>query len=207
MDSSFDTKAAEWDDNPMKVKRAEQAAKLISEIQFASYSSIVDFGSGTGLLGMNLTNLFSEVHLVDSSRGMLNAAQSKIATAQINNVTTQQAESLSELQSKHSAIATLMTLHHIPDVTAFFREAYSVLDKSGTLIIADLYEEDGSFHKDEPAFDGHDGFNIEELSTIAESNGFAVQRVEQFYEILKKNYEGREVPYPLFFFVATKVGE
>jgi len=196
--------ASVWDKSPVKVERAEITAAKIKEVHFESYNSIVDFGSGTGLLGVHLKDTFAHVHLVDSSEKMLQAAQTKIAEANINNIETHQVDRLSELTSKHSAIATLMTLHHIPDVNEFFTDAYSVLEDNGIMIIADLYKDDGSFHKHNPTFNGHNGFNVSALTAIAENTGFTIQCVEQYYEIWQENFDGVEVSYPLFLFVVKK---
>ncbi|MDW6005211.1 class I SAM-dependent DNA methyltransferase [Vibrio mangrovi] len=204
MSHYFDSVASSWDSNPMKVERSKVTAERVKEIGFQSYDSIVDFGSGTGLLGVQFRDTFTHVHLADSSQEMLNVAQKKIDEADISNIHTHQIERLSELNSKYSAIVTLMTLHHIPDVKGFFADAYDVLESRGTMIIADLYQEDGSFHQHHPEFSGHNGFDIPELVAIAESSGFIVQSTEQYFEIRKKNDDGVEGVYPLFLLVVKK---
>ena len=97
-----------------------------------------------------------------------------------------------------------MTLHHIDSVKDFFTDAYNLLEQKGALVIADLYEEDGSFHKHNQSFKGHNGFDIHALSNIAESVGFMVEKIEPYYEIRQENFEGKLVSYPLFLFVAKK---
>lgn len=204
MTSYFDSVASSWDDNPMKIKRATTTAAKVKEVEFVSVNSVVDFGSGTGLLGVQLRDLFTNVHLADSSAKMLEVANSKIESAQLENIQTHQIESLSELDSQYSAIVTLMTLHHIPNILGFFQEANRVLEEGGALIIADLYKEDGSFHKHVPDFDGHNGFDVTELKAIAEQAGFNVEQLEPYFEIVKENEAGEKVAYPLFFLVAKK---
>lgn len=204
MNNYFDSVASQWDQNHLKVERAEVTAQKIKDVSFKSYSSLVDFGSGTGLLGVQLRDVFEKVHLIDSSSEMLKVAQTKIAEAGLCNIETHHIDRLADLTSNYSAIATLMTLHHVEDVNQFFVESFNILDDSGVLIIADLLAEDGSFHKNNPAFNGHNGFDISELSDIAEKNGFIVQSVEQYYEIWQENFENEKVAYPLFFFVAIK---
>jgi len=200
----FDSVASQWDKNPLEIERAEVTARKIKDINFNSYASIVDFGSGTGLLGVQLRDLFGKVHLIDSSNEMLKLAQAKIAEAKLCNIETHYADRLADLTSNYSAIATLMTLHHVVDINQFFADSYKILNDAGVLIIADLFAEDGSFHKQLPAFNGHNGFDLSVLSEMAEKNGFIVQSVERYYEIWQENFEGQEVAYPLFFFVAKK---
>lgn len=204
MSNYFDSVASSWDDNPMKVERAEMTAARVKQVHFESDNSVVDFGSGTGLLGVQLRDMFDQVHLADSSGAMLQVAQNKIEQAHLSNIHTHQIENLSDLSSKHSAIVTLMTLHHIPDVKGFFLDAHDALESRGTLMIADLYKEDGSFHAHHPDFTGHNGFDVEELKAIAESSGFVVQVADQYYDIQRQNEEGVAVSYPLFFLVVKK---
>lgn len=204
MSNYFDSAASDWDKDPMKVERAETTANKIKEIAFHSQHSVVDYGSGTGLLGVHLKDIFDNVHLVDASSEMLRVADEKIAAANIENIYTHCVDQLTKLGDKFSAIASLMVLHHIHDLQKFFTEAFHTLEDNGTLIIADLYKDDGSFHKHDSLFDGHNGFDIAELSLIAEQAGFVVESVEQYFEIWKENYQEERVPYPLFLFVAKK---
>ncbi|PMH44488.1 hypothetical protein BCU68_03015 [Vibrio sp. 10N.286.49.B3] len=204
MTNYFDSVADNWDSNTLKIERAKITAKKIKEIPFSSFNSCIDFGCGTGLLGVQLKDTFAQIHLADSSNEMLKVARSKLATSKITNVETHYVTGLSDLASRHSAIVTLMTLHHINSVKDFFIDAYNLLEQKGSLIIADLYKEDGSFHKHNQSFDGHNGFDVIALSNIAESVGFKIEKIEQYYEIWQENFEGKEVPYPLFLFVATK---
>ncbi|MCP3850056.1 MAG: methyltransferase [Gammaproteobacteria bacterium] len=204
MSNYFDSVADNWDSNVQKVERAKITAQKIKEIDFHTCNSCVDFGSGTGLLGVQLKDKFSEIHLVDSSNEMLRVARNKLADAKVTNVETHYVNGLSDLSSNYSAIVTLMTLHHIDSVKDFLTDAYNLLEQKGILIVADLYEEDGSFHKHNLSFNGHNGFDVHVLSTVAESVGFKVEKIEQYYEIWQENYDNKMVPYPLFLFVARK---
>ncbi len=200
----FDELAHEWDSNPAKVERARCTADKIAALNFADGHSFVDFGCGTGLLGMQFYQSFTQVHLVDSSAQMLRVADEKISRFELDNVLTHHIDSLQQLPGQHSAIASLMVLHHIKDVRTFFIEAYQSLNPSGLLIIADLYREDGSFHKGNPDFDGHNGFDINQLQDWAASVGFENSQAEHYYDVWHENYAKQRVAYPLFLFVAQK---
>lgn len=204
MTDYFDTLASTWDSNPDKVSRAEATAKKIKEVDFPSTKRLVDYGSGTGLLGVQLLDTFSQVILADSSHQMLEVAKEKITAGNIKNIETQCVETLSEVTTTHSAIVTLMTLHHIDNVDKFFSEAFDKLEQDGILIVADLYKEDGSFHKHSPKYSGHNGFDIDNLATMVKKAGFDVLSVERYFEIWQENFDGIKVPYPLFLFVAKK---
>lgn len=204
MENYFDAAARGWDADPMKVTRAKTTADRIKQITFHSNRSVVDFGCGTGLLGVHLKDIFDQVHLVDSSSEMLQVASEKIANAHIDNMSTHCIDQLSKLGQQVSAIATLMVLHHIDNTADFLAEAFDALESKGVLVIADLYKEDGSFHKHDASFSGHNGFDTDKLSVLAEQNGFVVESVEKYFDIWKENYQQQKVPYPVFLFVARK---
>lgn len=72
-----------------------------------------------------------------------------------------------------------------------------------SLCIVDLDKEDGSFHKEYEDFDGHNGFNQEELKDILTSVGFKdIQSNTFFYD--EKIIEGENVSYSLFLMKASK---
>jgi SAM-dependent methyltransferase len=74
-------------------------------------------------------------------------------------------------EGKFDLIFTQMVLHHVIDVERIISTFHKLLNPDGHLVIADLYEEDGSFHGE--GFTGHNGFNIDSLSGILKKNRFS----------------------------------
>ncbi len=207
MDNHFDKLAETWDQDPMKIERSRLTAEYCKKVSLYANKSLLDFGGGTGLLSLFLQDSFESITIADTSKEMLRVAREKIEEAKISNIKTYELTSdISEIPGNYSAIITLMTLHHIIDIDSFLHGASKVLDDHGALIIADLYQDDGSFHKNVQGFDGHNGFEIEHLSKKLESAGFKVTQVNKYFEIKKENYSGKEHNYPLFFLVAEKQG-
>ena len=204
MSNYFDSVAESWDNNPAKIERATATAQQIKQLRLASYESVIDFGAGTGLLGVQLRDLFEHVHLADASNNMLEIAHHKITQAQFTNVHTHFVESLTDIPGSHSAIVTLMALHHIHNVGEFFAAAYQKLQAQGMLVIADLYAEDGSFHKHNPDFDGHNGFDLDELCQKAKQAGFTTTKAAPYYDIRQENRDGVDTVYPLFLLAVMK---
>lgn len=201
----FDQAAATWDVNPMKSERAQKTAETIKKLPLSSRKSLLDFGGGTGLLSVYLKDWFEDIVIGDASGEMLKVAKEKVSSAGIDNIRTCQLQGLNELAGRFSAIATLMTLHHIMDIQTFFQDAYEKLEANGSLIIADLYAEDGSFHSHHRDFEGHNGFEPEVLIDIAQQCGFRSQHAELYYEICKVQDDGSTVNYPLFLLAVQKV--
>lgn len=103
---------------------------------------------------------------------------------------------------RYELIYTLMTLHHVPDTTRLLRDFYTLLRPGGWLGIADLDQEDGSFHG--AGFTGHCGFDREALRAQLFSVGFNHVDFSTSYLMKKATDQGlRE--YSLFLAVATRL--
>lgn len=205
MNQYFDEMTNGWDSDSLKVQRASITAQHIKALNFVECQRCVDFGSGTGLLGIQLRDVFDEVILADASHNMLNVAQRKLTQAQVSNVRTLPVSGVSDIAPATSVIVTLMTLHHIDDTAQFLADALQRLSPLGSLVIADLYAEDGAFHKHNLSFTGHNGFDPQALITLANEVGFSLQAfVPHYYEIWQENYALQRVAYPLFMLVLQK---
>ena len=79
------------------------------------------------------------------------------------------------------------------------RRFHAVLKRPGFLCIADLDAEDGSFHGE--GFDGHLGFDREQLADKVRAAGFASVRFTTAYEMTKVVAGGKRT-FPIFLMVA-----
>ena len=203
----FDSKAKEWDNNPDKVNRAKTFAKEINRfIEPNKALNALEFGCGTGLLSFELKDAFNTIFLVDTSKGMIEVLKEKIADLDIGNFKPVLADLLEEKTniSNIDVLYMLMTLHHINDIDKAFEVFKNVINTHGYICIADLVEEDGSFHAPELNFDGHKGFSKKELSTKLADYGFKME----YYSIphtIEKQQANSIKKYPLFLMIAKKV--
>ena len=170
----FDKAAASWDENPGRVKVAEEIAKTILEtITLTSSMDVLDFGCGTGLLTLRLQPFVHSITGVDSSQGMLDVLNAKIKAQNLTNVNTLflDYEKGEVLKGRYHLITSGMTFHHIKNVGPVLDQFYNVLLPGGILCIADLDLDDGKFHENN---DGvfHFGFDRKNLSKIIEESGF-----------------------------------
>ncbi|HAG16140.1 MAG TPA: class I SAM-dependent methyltransferase [Bacteroidales bacterium] len=206
MTTNFDTRAQEWDNDPMKVERAVRIAQEIMDfIQPNHTFDAFEFGCGTGLLSFQLKDAFNTITLVDSSEGMIHVLKEKIAKAGIQNFKPLHLDVFEhDLKlDKQDVIYTLMTLHHMVDLNQILKLFYSILKPGGYLCIADLVTEDGSFHAHQGDFDGHKGFDRKELGVVLSNNGFRVEYDHLSYEIEKKVGDALK-KYPLFLMIGRK---
>lgn len=203
---NFDIESITWDD-----ERRKNRAKLISEeiskaIQIEKQYTALEFGCGTGLISFCLNDEFEMITLVDTSKGMIDVLNSKIKAFEIDNMKAYQIDiNESDILSEDSydVIYTSMALHHIVDTETTIKNLYKLLNKDGYLCIVDLDEEDGSFHKEEKDFNGHNGFNQNELKNILLETGFKEVEANTFYED-EKVVEEMKVKYSLFLMTGRK---
>lgn len=199
----FDKKAKNWDNNPEKTERAKIFAnEIIDCIQPSKQLKALEFGCGTGLLSFQLKNYFEEITLVDTSEGMIQVLKEKIKQLKIKNFKPLLIDVLEDSKSisKIDVIYSLMTMHHIKNIDKAARIFHSLLNKNGYLCIADLIEEDGTFHSESQNFIGHNGFNKIDLTRILHQNKFEVTHYTICYEIEKNDKK-----YPLFLLIAKKI--
>jgi ubiquinone/menaquinone biosynthesis C-methylase UbiE len=203
----FDTKAKEWDNNPDKVKRAKTFAKEINNfIQPNKTLNALEFGCGTGLLSFELKDAFNTIFLADTSEGMIDVLKEKIEKQGIKTFK----PVLGDMLQRNTKIIdidviyTLMTLHHINNLDKAFKSFHSILNNNGYLCIADLVKEDGSFHCGIPDFDGHNGFNKNELRTKLADHGFSMKYYSKPH-VIEKLQGNATKKYPLFLLIAKKI--
>jgi len=202
---SFDEKAALWDTDPVKNHRAQSVAEGIrAAVALKPEMSGFEYGCGTGLLSFALQPYLRHITLADNSTGMLKVLQEKIAAARIPNMTPLMLDLTVDAppQEKFSLVYTLMTFHHIPDSAGMLRALYDLLEKGGSLCIADLDKEDGAFHGAD--FTGHNGFDRGALGRLAEEAGFRNVRFTTVFH-MEKAVAGGKRTFPLFLMTAQKV--
>jgi ubiquinone/menaquinone biosynthesis C-methylase UbiE len=202
---SFDNYAKTWDTDE-RIDRAKIVAnEIINSIDANRKYSAMEFGCGTGLVSFNIYDKFERVTLVDSSKGMIDILESKIDKYKVNNMTPYHLDLLSgdSIDMKFDVIYNSMVLHHIDNTEAIIRSFYELLNEDGYLCIVDLDEEDGSFHKKYPDYDGHNGFNQESLKNILISAGFKDIEANTFF-YGEKVIEEQKVNYSLFLMKARK---
>lgn len=202
----FDSKARQWDENPVFRERAEKIANGIrAAVPLSRSMSALDYGSGSGLLSFPLKDELGHITLKDTSVGMLAVAEEKIAAQGVANMSTRQTDLTAEPlpDERYDLIYSSMTLHHIPDTDAILKTFHDLLNPGGWLCIADLDKEDGSFHGIE--VDVHHGFARKDLAEKVLRAGYGALYFDTVFEIVKETANGTR-PYPVFLMVARRAG-
>lgn len=198
----FDRAAADWDSKSRRVRLAGKISSAIAELPLSTEMSAMEYGCGTGLVGMAVAPLVGQLIAIDSSSGMLEVLEQKIAAEKIANMETLCCDLLADKYNRqHNLIFCSMTLHHIRDSGALLQRFAELLLPGGYLAIADLFTEDGSFHKANAEGIHHHGFDPEELKSSLEACGMEAISHRTVHSIVKEE-NSRE--YPVFLLTARK---
>lgn len=195
----FDEKAATWDDDPAKRRRAEAVARCIADtVAFDRSARLLEYGAGTGLVTQALRDAVGPVTLADTSAGMRDVLRAKIDAGALGDarVWDVNLETDPPPDERFELIVTVMTLHHIHDLARVLAAFAGLLAPGGHLCIADLEQEDGSFHG--PDFDGHHGFDRTALAATLAAAGFTDIT---FSDCTQMERDG--VTYPIFLATCT----
>jgi predicted TPR repeat methyltransferase len=190
----FDERAATWDDDPAKVERAQKIAVAIREaIPLEPSMRMLEYGAGTGLVTQALRDAVGPVTMADTSAGMRAVINDKIASGAITDARVWDLDLTTDPipREQFDLIVTVLTLHHIPTLEPVLANFATLLVDGGYLCIADLEEEDGSFHGE--GFDGHHGFNHSTLEALLDRAGFTDVTFRRCHYIVRDSGT-----YPLF---------
>ena len=174
----FDSIANSYD-NPERTRIAMVASDAIKEYLGDTRSkSAIDFGCGTGLVGMNLVNEFESLLFMDTSENMLDIVKKKITDVGALNARTLcfDFESSSQPDLRADYIFMAQVLLHIQDYEAVLAKLHAVLNDAGHLLIVD-------FNKNDKVVSElvHNGFDQEQLKALMLKIGFKDIRSKTIY--------------------------
>lgn len=216
MNDAFAARAAQWDTNPVRAAIGQAFyAQVVEAVDKhlggdLTDKSVLEFGCGTGVLGLRLAqDHAARLLFVDTSPAMLGVLRGKLAEADLPDAQVFEGN-LSAQPIPEASVdlaVSLMALHHVEDVTGALARLRALLKPGALLLLGDLLPEDGGFHSgnnhDESA--AHNGFDPEELQTLCNGLGLAVQRLLPFHLVRKPDAAGVVREYPLFFLAARAV--
>ncbi len=185
----FKDKSKSWDMNSKRVQNAKSIAHLIIDnIELSSKMRVMDFGAGTGLLSYFISPYIDTIIAVDNSPSMLKEFKEKAHEFESNTEILELDLTQTEINQTFDGIISSMTIHHIEDTKALFEKFYKMLNVDGFIAIADLDNENGTFHSDNRGV-FHFGFKRKELKEIAKEVGFKDIRFKLASTIKKPHQE------------------
>ena len=218
----FDSKAADWDDNPRRVENARNiAAAIKTAIPLSKTMCAMEFGCGTGLVSREIfppersergpanagqrpkgEATVGRIVAIDLSPGMIEQLQKRIAEAGLQNITAQCCDIFTNPPAgPFDLIFSAMALHHVPDTDALLDQFAKLLAPGGYIALADLDTEDGTFHDGTEGF-VHHGFDREELMQKLRARGLTETAAITAHTMHKNDRD-----YPVFLITARKPAE
>ena len=162
-------------------ERMELAKVIVKEVrpelQNSKSKSLIDYGSGTGLISLELSDLVDSILLVDSSEQMLEVAKAKISHKGMTNSKVLYSDFTQKTpELKADIVLMSLVLLHIPDTKKILQELFNILVDGGKLIIIDFDKNDKIHH---PKV--HNGFSHDELKKSLSEVGFTSIEMKTFY--------------------------
>jgi ubiquinone/menaquinone biosynthesis C-methylase UbiE len=174
----FDQIAGQYD-SPQRVHIAKVSADAIREYAVdATNQKAIDFGCGTGLVGMHLLDTFESVLFLDAAPNMIEQVRRKIADEGIENADTLcfdfETNEREDLRADYIFMAQVLL--HIPDVESILSKLHEILRPGGHTIIVD-------FNRNEEITSDlvHPGFDQAELGELMTKIGYEAVRSKTIY--------------------------
>ena len=206
--SHFDQAAATWDDNPMRIALMRAVGEaILREARPTKNMDVLDYGCGTGLVGLYLLPHVRSVTGADNSVGMLDVLHKKIKDGGLGNMRTMRLDLEHDPvpAGRYHLIVSSMALHHIADTAGVLGAFYHLLHPQGLLCIADLDTEPGVFHTPDVAPSvHHHGFERAELKTRLSEIGFRDAKDVTAHTLRKPVENGGERDFPVFLITAIR---
>jgi cyclopropane fatty-acyl-phospholipid synthase-like methyltransferase len=195
----FAAKAGTYEQTRSRVDNVASIADAISdEIRLEKSMHIMDFGSGTGLLLERIAPYVGKIMAVDVSEAMNGELREKLSRlaceVEILPVDLERVD----IDRQFDGIVSSMTMHHIENVAAMFGKFRRMLKHGGFIAIADLDQEDGTFHSEDTGIH-HFGFVRAAIAKLATEAEF--ERVHtRTASMIRKD----ERDYPVFLLTAVR---
>jgi 2-polyprenyl-3-methyl-5-hydroxy-6-metoxy-1,4-benzoquinol methylase len=199
MSDLFDEKAKDWDANDLpRQLSAAIGSSILENIAFHEQMDVLDFGAGTGLISAHVAPLVNKIVALDISAAMLEQLVSKPelhgkVEALCHNIIDK------PIDAKFDLIMSAMAMHHVEDTEKLIQRFAEHLKPGAKIALADLDQEDGSFHPQDTRGVYHAGFDRDEFRKILEKYGF-----EDVHFVTAHTVNKEQDSYPIFLAIATK---
>lgn len=204
--SDFDARAADWDKKKRRVQLAQDVVSaIIKHVKPEKGIDIADFGTGTGLIMLGLSEYGKTMTGYDTSQGMMDVLMEKAKEAGLDNIKTEVLDIDTDdfPEESFDLVTCSMVIHHMDDPSPFICKAYKSLRKGGSLCISDLIETEIPFHDVPQADVKHNGFTKEQMIEGYKKCGFTDITIETA-AVIEKERDGGVVKFPIFLAIGKK---
>ncbi|MDH4186611.1 MAG: class I SAM-dependent methyltransferase [Nitrospira sp.] len=206
---NFNKEAAHWDEQPSRVKLAENVSTAIAQqVRLNPDMDVLDFGCGTGLVTLRIAPLVKSITGADSSEEMLEVFKNKAIKQGQTNVSTRylDPDQTDSLPGQYDVIISSMTFHHVEHIDSLLAQLFQALNTPGYLCMADLDLDQGEFHEDKTGV-FHFGFERTELHRAFLKTGFSKVKDVTAAEVTKPTRKGDIRKFSVFLMIGEKTGK
>lgn len=204
----FENAAAGWDDQPHRVRLMRTIGEtIVREARPAATMDVLDYGCGTGLVGLFLLPHVRSVTGADSSPAMLDVLRQKIADGRVRGMQAVRLDLETDAApaGRFDMIVVSMAMHHIAAVDRVLAAFLTMLRPEGVLCLADLDSEPGTFHGADAAGSvHHNGFDRAAMKAKLTATGFAEPRDVTAATFNKPVATGGEQTFSIFLITARR---
>jgi cyclopropane fatty-acyl-phospholipid synthase-like methyltransferase len=195
----FENKSKTYSKDSKRVRNVQTIANgMIDKISYTKDMHIMDFGSGTGLLSIEIAPYVGKITGIDMSKSMNEELKANKDLVNCDLEILELDLSKSDIDKKFDGIISSMTLHHVEDIVELFKKFHDMLDVGGTIALSDLYTEDGTFHSEDTGV-FHFGFDEDFILECAKKAGFRQLEIHQVSVAKKPNKD-----FPIFLLTGIK---
>lgn len=195
----FQNKSKTYSQDSKRVRNVKTIANgMLKKVTYKDHMHIMDFGSGTGLLTIEIAPHVGKITGIDMSKSMNEELHANRDLVQSDLEILELDLSKSTINTKYDGIISSMTLHHVEDIVALFKKFHDMLQENGTIALSDLYTEDGTFHSENTGV-FHLGFEEDFIIECAKKAGFKEVHIEQVSVAKKPHRE-----FPIFLLTGVK---
>ncbi len=176
----FDQMATQYD-TAERIFIADISANAIrGHLNSDDYKTGLDFGCGTGIVGLNLIDMFDKIYFLDTSLNMLRVVNEKLEKMDIKNAKTLNLDlengSNMTFDVKVDCVFMCQVLLHINDYVPVLDKIKKMLNPNGAIIITDFDENENVISELV-----HSGFNQVKLGDELKKIGFSKVESKNFY--------------------------
>lgn len=199
MTDLFQDKAQDWDVNDrVKTLSLGIGSAILENVELDNSMQVMDFGAGTGLITAQVAPKVDKVTAVDVSVAMLEKLAAKESLKGKVDIVCQNILE-QPIEKKFDLIVSAMAMHHVEDTNKMIACFAALLNPGASVALADLDQEDGTFHPQDIQGVYHSGFDRESFRSLLEANGFKDIRFVTAHTVNKE-----EKSYPVFLALAKK---
>jgi ubiquinone/menaquinone biosynthesis C-methylase UbiE len=197
---NFAHKASDWD-SPQKMGMTSKfVEEMLRNVEPIKSMRILEIGTGTGLVGLQILPKVKSAVFVDTSESMLNVLRQKLEGNEPIEIIHGE---IFEYQKKDiDLIFSAMAFHHLTDMDSVLKHLYNITLPGAQIVVGDIRTEDGSFHNFEPI--PHKGFDTDEVELQFTNAGFKIKSCYTYNLMKKELVPGTINEYEQFILVAQK---